>query len=255
VIINLAVNARDAMPDGGRLTIETSNAVLDMDYAARHLGSQPGEHVLLAISDTGTGMSEEIQAHIFEPFFTTKEVGKGTGLGLATVFGIIKQSGGNIWVYSEEGQGTTFKIYLPRVREAAQTMSKSTDEIYLPPGDETILLVEDDAGVRDLAKQILQVQGYNLLEATNGEQALQLVAAHDGPIHLLLTDVVMPGISGKALVRQLLQDKPEIKVLYMSGYTENVVAHHGILEEGVIFIQKPFNAVTLTRQIRTVLDG
>jgi len=255
VIINLAVNARDAMPDGGRLTIETSNAVLDQDYVARHLGSQPGEHVLLAISDTGIGMSKKIQAHIFEPFFTTKEVGKGTGLGLATVFGIIKQSGGNIWVYSEEQRGTTFKIYLPRVRDSVQTIAGSSAEIHLPTGDETILLVEDDAGVRDLAKQILQVQGYTLLEATNGKQALQLAAAHDGPIHLLLTDVVMPGISGKMLAQQLLQDKPETRVLYMSGYTENVVAHHGILEEGVIFIQKPFNAVTLTQQIRTVLDG
>jgi PAS domain S-box-containing protein len=254
VIINLAVNARDAMPDGGRLTIETSNVVLDKDYVASHLGAQPGEHVLLAISDTGLGMSEEIQAHIFEPFFTTKEVGKGTGLGLATVFGIIKQIDGNIWVYSEEGQGTTFKIYLPRVSDTAQSMAGSSDDIYLPTGNETILLVEDDAGVRDLAKQILQVQGYTLLVATNGEEALQLAATHNGPIHLLLTDVIMPGISGKTLARQLLQDRAETRVLYMSGYTENVVAHHGILEEDVVFIQKPFNAVTLAQQIRTVLD-
>jgi PAS domain S-box-containing protein len=255
VIINLAVNARDAMPDGGRLTIETANIVLDTEYVARHLGSQPGEHVLLAISDTGMGVPKEIQANIFEPFFTTKEVGKGTGLGLATVFGIVKQSGGNIWVYSEEEQGTTFKIYLPRVRDAAQMMAGSSADAHLPTGDETILLVEDDAGVRDLAKQILQVQGYTLLEATNGEQALHLAAAHNGPIHLLLTDVVMPGISGKTLAQQLLNRRPEARVLYMSGYTENVVAHHGILEEGVIFIQKPFNAATLTQQIRTVLDG
>ncbi len=255
VIINLAVNARDAMPKGGRLALETSNVILDKDYVAHHLGSQPGEHVLLTVSDTGVGISKEIQARIFEPFFTTKEVGKGTGLGLATVFGIIKQSGGNIWVYSEEGQGTIFKIYLPRVRDTTQIMAGTPDEIYLPPGDETILLVEDDAGVRDLAKQILQAQGYTLLEATYGEQALQLAAAYNGPIHLLLTDVVMPGISGKALAQQLLRGRPETRVLYMSGYTENVVAHHGILEEGVVFIQKPFNAVTLTQQIRTVLDG
>jgi CheY-like chemotaxis protein len=199
-------------------------------------------------------MSEEIQAHIFEPFFTTKEVGKGTGLGLATVFGIIKQINGNIWVYSEEGQGTTFKIYLPRVSDTPQSMAGSSDDVYMPTGDETILLVEDDAGVRDLAKQILQVQGYTLLVATNGEEALQLAATHNGPIHLLLTDVIMPGISGKTLARQLLQDRAETRVLYMSGYTENVVAHHGILEEDVIFIQKPFNAVTLAQQIRTVLD-
>jgi CheY-like chemotaxis protein len=255
VIVNLAVNARDAMPNGGQLAIETANVVLDEAYVASHLGSRPGEHVLLAISDTGVGISKETQAHIFEPFFTTKEVGKGTGLGLATVFGIVKQSGGNIWVYSEEGQGSTFKIYLPRIKKATPILSASPGEAHLPTGNETILLVEDDEDVRTLARQILQEQGYTLLEAENGEEALHLVAHHDGPIHLLLTDVVMPGMSGKVLAKQLIQTYPDLKTLFMSGYTHNIIAHHGVLDPNVIFLPKPFNSMSLAHRVRTVLDG
>jgi two-component system cell cycle sensor histidine kinase/response regulator CckA len=202
VIVNLAVNARDAMPSGGHLTIETANVILDKTYVASHLESQPGEHVLLAISDTGVGMSEEVKAHIFEPFFTTKETGKGTGLGLATVYGIVKQNGGNIWVYSEEGQGSTFKIYLPRTQEAAPPVAHQRRVADVPHGTETILLAEDDDGVRDLARRVLQGQGYTVLEARNGQEALLVSSRHTGPIHLLLTDVVMPGISGKVLAEQ-----------------------------------------------------
>jgi two-component system cell cycle sensor histidine kinase/response regulator CckA len=254
VIVNLAVNARDAMPDGGRLIIETSNIVLTEEYVANHLGAQPGKHVLLAISDTGVGMSEEEKACIFEPFFTTKEVGKGTGLGLATVFGIIKQSGGNIWVYSEEGHGSTFKIYLPRADEPVRTTLPPKGEIDMPTGNETVLLVEDDTGVRDLARQVLQRQGYTLLEAKNGEEALELSAQYSGPIHLLLTDVIMPGMNGKTLADQLAQSHPDLKTLFMSGYTDNTIAHHGVLDPGATFLQKPFSSLTLTHQVRAVLD-
>jgi PAS domain S-box-containing protein len=254
VIVNLAVNARDAMPDGGRLIIETSNTVLNDEYVANHLGTQPGKHVLLAISDTGVGMSEEEKARIFEPFFTTKEVGKGTGLGLATVFGIVKQSGGNIWVYSEEGHGSTFKIYLPCTNETIRAASPPKGEIDMPTGNETILLVEDDTGVRDLARQVLQRQGYTLLEAKNGEEALELSAQYSEPIHLLLTDVIMPGMNGKTLADQLAQRHPDLKTLFMSGYTDNTIAHHGVLDPGVTFLQKPFSSLTLTHQVRAVLD-
>ncbi len=254
VIINLAVNARDAMPDGGRLTIETTNIILEADYAAGHLGTRPGHYALLVVSDTGLGMNKETQARIFEPFFTTKEVGKGTGLGLATVYGIVKQSGGNIWVYSEEGQGSTFKIYLPRVEGHIQPPPPLDVENSLPTGVETIMLVEDDAGVRSLARRILEKQGYTLLEAKNGAEALQAAGHHPGPIHLLVTDVVMPGMSGKALADQLTDLRPGVKVLFMSGYTENAIAHHHVLNPGVVFLPKPFNARTLAQQVRAVLD-
>lgn len=255
IIANLAVNARDAMPDGGQLTIETGNVVLDSDYVATHLGAQPGEHILLAMSDTGIGISEEVQAHIFEPFFTTKEVGKGTGLGLATVYGIVKQNNGNIWVYSEEGHGSTFKIYLPRSPEPMQPLPRPELEIDLPTGDETILLVEDDAGVRELARRVLEKQGYTLLEAQNGEEALQVVSEHRGSLHLLLTDIIMPGMTGKTLAEQLTQQQADLKVIYMSGYPHNIIANHGALDPDVIFLSKPFTSVTLTRQVREVLDG
>jgi nitrogen-specific signal transduction histidine kinase/CheY-like chemotaxis protein len=255
VIVNLAVNARDAMPDGGRLLIETGNIVLDDEYVANHMGTQPGKHILLAISDTGIGMTEEEKARIFEPFFTTKEVGKGTGLGLATVFGIVKQNGGNIWVYSEKGRGSAFKIYLPCADEPASTTSPSKVEVELPTGDETILLVEDDTGVRDLARQILQRQGYTLLEAKDGEEALELFAQYSGPIHLLLTDVIMPGMNGKTLADQLLQSHSDLKTLFMSGYTDNTIAHHGVLDPDVTFLQKPFTSLILTHQVRAVLDS
>ena len=254
VIANLAVNARDAMPAGGQLIIETANVVLDEDYTASHLEAQPGEHVLLVISDTGVGMSEEVKAHLFEPFFTTKELGKGTGLGLATVYGIVTQSGGHIWAYSEEGQGSAFKIYLPRVEKIAQATPRPRALIDVPSGDETILLVEDDESVRDLARNVLQSHGYTIIEARNGQEALSVAKHHPGPIHLLLTDVVMPGISGEQLAKQLTQARPDLKTLFMSGYTNNTIMHRGVLEPGIAFLQKPFSPTDLAGQVRQVLD-
>lgn len=255
VIANLVVNARDAMPAGGRLTIETTNMVLDKKYVAGHLGTQPGEHVLLAVSDTGVGMSKEVQTRIFEPFFTTKEKGKGTGLGLATVFGIVQQSGGNIWVYSEEGQGTTFKIYLPRAKEAIQALVPAEVVQKMPHGSETILLVEDDMAVRNLVRHILKEVGYTLLEAQDAQEAQHLAARYSGAIHLLLTDVVMPHMSGKALADQLVQIRPQLKILFMSGYTNNAIAHHGVLDPDVNFLQKPFTSTALAQKVRAVLDA
>jgi signal transduction histidine kinase len=255
IIVNLAVNARDAMPNGGWLTIETSNVFLDEDYAAGHLGVEPGEHVLLAISDTGFGMSDEVQARIFEPFFTTKEMGKGTGLGLATVYGIVKQSGGHIWVYSEPGQGTTFKIYLPCAVEAIATSFRDNQTNHLLRGTETILLVEDEPAVRELATLILQEQGYKVLEAANGQEALRLSQEHNEKIQLLLTDVVMPGMGGKELAEQLDQTRSDLKILFMSGYADSIIAHHGVLELDIPFMEKPFSSHTLTYKVREVLDG
>jgi nitrogen-specific signal transduction histidine kinase len=257
VIINLAVNARDAMPEGGRLTVETANIVLDKDYTARHLEVEAGEYVLLIVSDTGIGMDEYVKAHIFEPFFTTKEVNKGTGLGLATVFGIVKQNGGSIWVYSEPGTGTTFKIYLPRIRadKSEPLADRPIVEIEPPSGRETILLVEDDPGVRDLVRRVLQGQGYLLLETQNSREAQDLVAHRVGPIDLLLTDVIMPGISGKALADQLIELLPDLKVLFISGYTDNAIAHHGVLDPDVHLLQKPFTPMDLARKVRMILDG
>ncbi len=255
VIVNLVVNARDAMPNGGRLTIETAREVPGRDDIARYLESQPGDYVLLAVSDTGIGMSEEVKAHIFEPFFTTKDVGKGTGLGLATVYGIVKQSGGNIEVYSKEGQGTTFKIYLPRAEEVAPTSVRQEVRAEIPSGSETILLVEDDRGVRELARRVLHRQGYTLLEARNGEEAWQLSTRHPGPIHLLLTDVVMPGVGGKALAEQMAQARSELKIIFMSGYTDDALGRRGRLGPSVAFLQKPFSPMDLARKVRVVLDG
>jgi two-component system cell cycle sensor histidine kinase/response regulator CckA len=255
VILNLAVNARDAMPNGGKLTIETSNLTLGEDYVAGHAGTQPGEHVLLAVSDTGVGMSDEVKAHLFEPFFTTKEPGQGTGLGLSTVFGIVKQSGGNIWVYSEEGRGTAFKIYLPRVTESARPASRLESRQDMPTGSETILLVEDADGVRELVRRTLQNQDYTVLEARDGQEALQVAGQHAGPIHLLLTDVIMPGISSKTLIEQLTQAYPDVKVLLMSGYTDSAIMQYGVLKPGVAFLQKPFSPLDLARKVRRVLDG
>jgi two-component system cell cycle sensor histidine kinase/response regulator CckA len=254
VIVNLAVNARDAMPAGGKLVIKTANLVLDEAYVARHLEAQPGEHVLVAVTDTGMGMSEEVQVHLFEPFFTTKELGKGTGLGLATVYGIVKQSGGHVWVESEEGQGTTFKIYLPRARETARAALPPRSMADMPWGGETVLLVEDDEGVRDLAGRVLRSQGYNVLEAQDGQEALRVSAHQTDPIHLLLADVVMPGISGKVLADQLTQTRPDLKVLFMSGYTDEEIVQHGVLEPGIVLLQKPFNPMALARKVRQVLD-
>jgi len=254
VIVNLVVNARDAMPEGGRLTIETTNVVIDKEHAAGHLETKPGEHVQLVISDTGVGMSPEVLAHIFEPFFTTKGMGKGTGLGLATVYGIVRQSGGDIWVYSEEGRGTTFRIYLPRASGVAQPLPHPEAGKEMPSGGETILLVEDDRDVRELAQRVLQRQGYTVLEARDGREAMRLATSHSGPIHLLLTDVVMPGISGMALADRLTADRPDIKVLFMSGYTDNAIAHHGVLDPGITLLQKPFSPMDLARRVRALLD-
>ncbi len=255
VIANLAVNARDAMPAGGQLIIETANVVLDDDYVASHLEAQPGEHVLLVISDTGVGMSEEVKAHLFEPFFTTKELGKGTGLGLATVYGIVTQSGGHIWAYSEEGQGSSFKIYFPRAEKIDQPMPPPRTLIDVPSGDETILLVEDDENVRALARNVLQGHGYTILEARNGQEALSVARHHPGPIHLLLTDVVIPGISGEHLAKQLTQARPDLKTLFMSGYTNSAIMHRGLLEPGIALLQKPFSPIDLAGQVRQVLDN
>jgi two-component system cell cycle sensor histidine kinase/response regulator CckA len=255
VILNLAVNARDAMPDGGKLTIETANVTLDEADAGGHLGTQPGEYVLLAVSDTGTGMNEEVKSHLFEPFYTTKELGRGTGLGLATVYGIVKQSGGDIRVYSEEGVGSTFKVYLPHAGPAAPLATPAPVRPEMPAGQETILLVEDDEAVRSLARRVLSSRGYTLLETKDGQEALRLAAEYPGTIHLLLTDVVMPGMGGTTLAEQLARSRPGLKTLYMSGYTDNAIAHHGVLDPGVAFLQKPFGPMELARKVRAVLDG
>ena len=253
IITNLAVNSRDAMPNGGRLVIETCNTTLDENYADRHFQVQPGEYVLLAVTDTGMGMDAATQQHIFEPFFTTKR-GRGTGLGLSTVYGIVKQSGGYVWVYSEPGRGTTFKIYFPRVEgKAAPPAGEDFHPGLSLNGSETILLVEDDAALRELNREQLKSLGYNVLAAANGEAALQMVKEYGGEIHLLLTDVVMPGINGRELGERLQEQRPAIKVLYVSGYTENVIQQE-ILNSGVAFLQKPFGREVLGKKLRELLD-
>ena len=254
VLMNLAVNARDAMPTGGKLTIETANVEHDPDYAREREAALLRRFVMLAVSDTGIGMDEATKARIFEPFFTTKEPGKGTGLGLATVYGIVQQSGGFIWVYSEPGHGTTFKIYLPQVEASAQGRAAGAAPGDLPRGTETILLVEDAAAVRAVTRQVLERQGYTVLEAAHGAAALQTAAGHPGPIHLLLTDVVMPVLSGRQLADQLARLRPDAKVLYASGYTDDAVVRHGVLEAGISYLQKPFTADSLARKVREVLD-
>lgn len=254
VVVNLAVNARDAMPTGGRLTLETMNVFLDEAYAQEHPYVRPGEYVLLSVSDTGVGMPPEVREHLFEPFFTTKGLGEGTGLGLATVYGIVKQSGGHIQVYSEVGHGTTFKIYLPRVYEPVETPEEQSPSEQLPEGSETVLVVEDNEMVRALACRVLREQGYTVLEAKESVQALELARGYGGYIHLLLTDVVMPQMSGRKLSETLQQIYPGMQTLYMSGYTDNVVVQHGILEPGLAFIQKPFTPRDLAQKVREVLD-
>lgn len=255
ILLNLAVNARDAMPDGGCLTIEARNVYLDEAYACEHAEAKPGPHVMLAVSDTGTGMSQAVLARIFEPFFTTKDPGKGTGLGLATVHGIVKQSGGHIGVYSEVGVGTTFKVYLPRV-EGQSTGSHSGNKLRLTvPGTETVLLVEDEERVRTLSRHILVGAGYTVLEAANGNEAVQIATEHTGPIHLLMTDVVLPGgMGGRQVVAAVKSRRPEIRVLFVSGYTDDAVVRHGVLESGVNFLQKPFTPFSLAQKVRAVLD-
>ena len=256
VIMNLAVNGRDAMPKGGKLTIETSNVSLGENYGRFHAGAKPGEYVMLAISDTGAGMDVETQSHIFEPFFSTKGT-KGTGLGLSTVYGIVKQSGGYIWVYSEPGKGSTFKVYFPRVtevREFAVAQSAVAQE-STAPAKETILLVEDEANLRRMAKQYLENQGYTVLEATDGTAAIQVCFAFAGRIDLLLTDVIMPGMNGRELAQRVGSLRPEIKILYMSGYTENAIGHNGTLDAGVTLLQKPFTLQALKHKVREMLDA
>ena len=255
VVMNLAVNARDAMPNGGKLTLETANVDLNEAYAADHYPARAGPFVMLAVSDTGIGMSEETQAHMFEPFFTTKEKGKGTGLGLATVYGIIKQSGGFIWVYSEVGHGTTFKLYLPRVEELAERAAAPAQARTRPArGTETILVVEDEAPVRNVARQVLERHGYTVLEAPSAEAALDIATRYSGTIHLLLTDVVMPGLNGRELASRLADLRPDARVIFMSGYTDDAVTRHGVLEPGSAYVQKPFTPEAIARRVREVLD-
>ena len=254
VIVNLAVNARDAMPHGGRLTIETRNTELDDSYVREHVPVQPGRYVMLAVSDTGTGMSAETMSHVFEPFFTTKEPGKGTGLGLATVYGIVKQSGGYAWCYSERGEGSTFKAYLPRV-DAPVEQFPARVAVARTVGSETILLVEDEVGLRALTRRLLERHGYTVLEAGTADAALALARAHVGPIQLLLADVVLPGASGPTLAGELLSRRADLKVLFMSGYTEDAIVHRGVLAPNTAFINKPFSGDNLAAKVREVLDG
>ena len=254
VIMNLAVNARDAMPQGGRLTIKTRNADLDEKYAQAHPEILPGRYVMLVVSDTGCGMDKATLAQIFEPFFTTKKPGQGTGLGLATVYGIIKQSGGYIYVDSEPGRGSTFRIFLPQVEATVPRRKSQLGISSSPGGNETLLLVEDETAVRSLIRTNLEMKGYKVLEAAEGEEALRLAQQHSGPIHLLITDVVMPLMSGRELAERLGPLRSQMKVLYLSGYTDDTVVRHGLLQGEVEFLQKPFTPGVLTRKVREVLD-
>lgn len=255
IIVNLAVNARDAMPQGGKLTIETSNVYLDNEYARNHSTIRPGNYVMLAITDTGTGMDSLTQARMFEPFFTTKTQGKGTGLGLSTVYGIVKQSEGNIWVYSELGKGTTFKVYLPRVDEVALIRAAQETFSELQPGRETVLLTEDEEPVRRLTRTILEMNGYQVLEAASGDEALLIYKQHGGRIDLIITDVVMPKMGGRELAQSLVALSPGVKVLYLSGYTDDAIVRHGLLDQKMAFLQKPFTPDSLLRKMREVLDA
>ena len=254
VLLNLAVNARDAMPRGGRLTIETAQVDLDESYVRQHASIRPGPYVVLAVSDTGVGMDAETQAHCFEPFFTTKEQGRGTGLGLATVYGVVKQSGGWIWVYSEPGEGTTLKIYLPMVQEDAEAAKHAKGQGEVPRGTETILLAEDQDGIRELARDFLESCGYTVLVAKDGAEALELAQVHKDPIDLLLTDVVMPKVNGPELAQRLALVRPRMKALYMSGYMERATAHHDVLVQTAISLEKPFSLHTLAGKVREALD-
>jgi two-component system cell cycle sensor histidine kinase/response regulator CckA len=255
VIMNLVVNARDAMSRGGKITIETANAELDEEYARSHISVIPGPYVMMSVSDNGAGMTKEVQEHIFEPFFTTKEKGKGTGLGLSTTYGIVKQSKGNIWVYSELGKGTTFKVYLPCVEKQAYVKEKKGKKAGPVTGSETILIIEDDEMVRKYTERVLKGSGYRVLIAANGDEAVRIAGEHEGPIHLMLTDVVMPGMSGQEIEERLRTLRPDIKVLYMSGYTDDAIVDNGVLDKDKMFLQKPFTIDALAGKVREVLGG
>jgi CheY-like chemotaxis protein len=253
VIVNLAVNARDAMPQGGKLTVETANVTLDESFAKTHTGATVGPHVMLAVSDTGVGMDAETLAHMFEPFFTTKEEGKGTGLGLATVYGIVKQSAGSIWADSEPGQGSAFKVYLPRNDEPVSEVWRAVKQSKSTEGSETVMVVEDEKALRSLVCKTLAAQGYEVLEADGPVEAASTIEHYAQPIHLLLTDVVMPQMSGKVLASHVVGLHPETRVLYMSGYTDDAVVRHGVLEANTFFLQKPFTLSALVQKVREVL--
>ena len=254
VVLNLVVNARDAMPQGGKIVIETKNLELDEAYAHQHVSVSPGRYVMLAVSDQGSGMNAETLKHIFEPFYTTKRHEEGTGLGLSTVYGVVKQSGGNVWVYSEVGRGTTFKIYLPQANEVVDARKTETASTEVARGTETVLVAEDEELVRKFVRSILEKSGYTVLEAHHGSEALRVALQHPGLIHLLLTDVVMPLMDGKLLAQRMVDLRPGIRVLFMSGYSENAVVHHGALEAGTAFIEKPFTVESLARKVREALD-
>jgi signal transduction histidine kinase/CheY-like chemotaxis protein len=254
VLLNLAVNARDAMPNGGALTIATDNADLSAEHADRHLGAAPGKYIMLAVTDTGTGMTKEVQQRLFEPFYTTKGAGKGTGLGLATVHGIVKQLGGDVYVYSEVGHGTTFKVYFPYLTTTPETVAVAPEHREAPRGSETILLAEDDDALRSLGARVLGAFGYKVLVARTGAEALRIVASHDGPIDLVATDVVMPEMSGSQLVAEVLKARPGIRVLFMSGYTDDEVMRRGVIDGQTAFLQKPFTPDMLAHKVRDVLD-
>jgi two-component system cell cycle sensor histidine kinase/response regulator CckA len=254
ILFNLAVNSRDAMPEGGKLVIETRNVELDDQYQQGHLYTPPGPYVALSLADTGHGMDEETRKNIFEPFFTTKATGQGTGLGMSTVYGIVKQNGGFIEVYSELGEGTTVMVYLPK-REGDTSQIPRPPLGRIPRGDETILLVEDDPAVRAVADRILRAQGYNVIVAAGPEPALVMARTFDGIIHMVLTDVIMPAMSGKECFDRLVEIRPDLRVLYMSGHTESAITNRGVLDPGTQFIQKPFTIEKLARKVREVLDG
>ena len=255
ILANLCINARDAIADIGKITIETDEVTFDEIYCTAHQGYTPGEYVLLSVSDNGCGMDKEILGNIFEPFFTTKEIGKGTGLGLATVYGIVKQNGGFINVYSESGNGTTFNIYFPRYAVKPIEIQKEVTTKPVKRGDETILLVEDERTFLEMAKKMLEILGYTVLSAYTPGDAIRLTEVHTGKIHLLMTDVIMPEMNGRDLARKLILVYPDLKCLFMSGYTSNVIANHGVLDEGVQFIQKPFSEEDLAAKVREVLDS
>jgi CheY-like chemotaxis protein len=259
VLVNLVVNARDAMEQGGRISIETRNVDLDEHYSSEHSPVIPGRYVMLAVGDTGVGMSKDTKEHAFDPIFTTKEAGKGTGLGLATVYGVVKQSGGYVWIYSEPGEGTTVKLYFPEVSAAAAFNSSSSDQTITVAkagkrGSETILLVEDEEAVRGLTSRILQKQGYRVLAAQHGREAMDIATKEEGIIHLVLTDIVMPGMNGRGLVERLSGIRPTIKSLYMSGYTDDDIVRRGFVEPSKSFLQKPFTSDGLLQTVRKVLD-